>query len=251
MLQLSAVILTKNEEKNIENCLKSLSFCDEVIVIDSDSSDNTRTIAQKFGAKVFIRPLNNNFSDLRNFGLSQAKNIWVFFVDADERVTEALASELSSTIYNLSSEYTGFYIKRSDIMWGKELQHGETGNLKLLRLAKKDKGIWDGRVHEIWKVKGRIGELKNRLLHYPHPTLDDFLSEINLYTTLRASELYERRVKVYWWSIILYPKVKFLLNYFIKRGFLDGMPGFVFATIMSLHSFLVRGKLWLMQQKKY
>lgn len=248
-MKLSAIVLTKNEEKNIEDCLKSLAFCDEVIVIDSNSSDNTRTIAQKLGAKVFIHPLNNDFAGLRNFGLGKARNNWVCFVDADERVPDALASEISSVVTDQISNYDGFYLKRSDIMWGKELHYGETRNLKLLRLAKKDRGIWEGRVHEVWKVKGRIGEIEHRLLHYPHPTVAEFLLEINQYSDIRSKELYEKGIRAYWWSIILYPKMKFLVNYFLKRGFLDGIHGFVFAIIMSFHSFLVRGKLWLTQKK--
>lgn len=135
-------------------------------------------------------------------------------------------------------------------MWGKELRHGETGNIKLLRLAKKDTGRWEGKVHEEWKVKGEIGTLKNGIEHYPHKTIAEFLKEINYYTDLRSKELYEKRVKANFFSIIIYPKVKFFQNYILKLGILDGMEGLIFAILMSFHSFMVRGKLWLLWDKK-
>lgn len=245
-MKISAVVLTKNEEKNIGPCLESLAFCDEILVVDSDSLDKTREIASRMGAKVYQRQLSGDFSTLRNFGQSKARNDWVFFVDADERVNDSLREEIIEQISTSGSLYDGFYLKRADFMWRKELLHGETRNLKLLRLAKKEKGEWIGKVHEVWKVKGNIGELKNRLLHYPHPAFTEFLEEIQVYTDLRASELYEKRVKTNWFEIVVYPAGKFFLNYIFKLGFLDGMPGLIFAIVMSLHSFLVRAKLWLL-----
>ncbi len=118
-------------------------------------------------------------------------------------------------------------------MWGQILKHGETGNIKLLRLAKKRAGKWEGRVHETWKVVGRKMTLQNHLDHFPHPTIESFLKEINFYTDLRAKELYEQKIKAYWWSPLLYPVAKFKLNYILRRGFQDGLPGLVFAMLMS------------------
>lgn len=248
---ISAVVLTKNEEKNIVDCLETLTWCDEILVIDDNSQDRTVEIAQKMGASVFAHPLTNDFSTQRNFGLEQAKNNWVLFVDADERISPELAREIKYKISNIKNkDINGFYIKRKDVIWGKELKHGETGNIKLLRLARKDAGEWEGVVHEKWKIKGKTASLNNSLFHYPHQTITEFLQEINFYTTLRAKELYQKEVKVHWFDIILYPKAKFFYNYFIKAGFLDGLQGFIVAILMSFHSFLVRGKLWLLWKKR-
>lgn len=247
---ISAVVLTKNEEKNIVDCLELLVWCDEIVVVDDSSEDRTLEIAQKMGAKVFVHALEDDFSKQRNFGLQQAQNDWVLFVDADERVSPELAREIKYQIANRkNNDINGFYVKRVDFLWGRELKHGETGNMKLLRLARKDAGAWEGAVHEKWRIKGKVGELKNPLLHYPHQTISEFLREINFYTDLRAKELYMSDIPIYWTSIILYPKAKFIYNYFIKMGFLDGIPGFIFALFMSFHSFLVRGKLWLLWKK--
>ncbi len=248
---ISAVILTKNEEKNIRDCIKGLAWCDEVIIIDDNSKDKTVEIARKLGARVLTHALENDFSKQRNYGLLEAKGQWIFFVDADERVSESLAFEITNRIRESPQEsYDGFFIRRIDNMWGKKLLHGETGNIKLLRLVKKDSGKWEGQVHEVWKTKGVLGELKNPIFHYPHQTINEFLEEINFYTDIRARELYRKGVKAHWWSVIVYPKAKFLFNYIFKLGFLDGIPGLVFALMMSFHSLLVRGKLWQLWQKK-
>lgn len=249
---ISAVVLTKNEEKNIVDCLETLTWCNEVLVIDDNSEDRTAEISKKMGAKVFTHALENEFSKQRNFGLQQAQSEWVLFVDADERVTNDLKNEITHLIKERGrgKQLHGYFVKRRDFMWGRELKHGETGSIKLLRLARKDAGRWEGAVHEEWKIKGKTDELKNPLFHYPHQTTAEFLQEINFYTTIRAQELYQQGVKVRWHEIILYPKAKFIYNYFIKMGFLDGLPGFIFAFLMSFHSFLVRGKLWLLWKKR-
>jgi len=246
---ISAIILTKNEEKNIGECLNSISWCDEKIVIDDHSQDKTVEIAKKKGAKVYSRLMNNDFSEQRNYGLEKAKGDWIFFIDADERVSSALWYEIMQHTSESIDDYVGFYIKRQDTMWGKVLKHGETGNIVLLRLARKGAGKWVGRVHEKWNVSGKTILLRNQLDHFPHSTVAEFLREINFYTDIRAEELFKKKTKVNWVSILAYPKGKFILNYFLKAGFRDGLPGFVFAMLMSFHSFLVRSKLWLMWQK--
>lgn len=246
---ITAIILAKNEEENIEDCLRSVSFCDEKIVIDDNSTDRTVEIAKKYGANIYTHALDNDFAAQRNYGLSKATGEWVLFVDADERVTEPLSLEISGLKFE-GSNIDGFYIKRRDIIWGRELKHGETGNIKFIRIAKRDSGKWEGKIHEKWVIKGRVSGFKNNLIHYPHQSIEEFLKEINYYTNLRAEELYKKGIKVNWFFIIFYPKVKFVINYFLKLGILDGMPGLVFAIIMSLHSFLVRGKLWILWHRK-
>lgn len=249
---ISVVILTKNEEENIRRCLESVKWCDEIIVVDDNSTDETMEIVKKYKTTIYQRSLNSNFSAQRNFGQSHAKNEWILFIDADEVVTDALAYEISNAIgfkdQNLRN-FDGFYIKRSDFIWGKQLKYGETGNIMLLRLAKKGLGSWVGMTHERWQIGGSIGKLVNPILHFPHKTLEEFLKEINFYTDIKAKELKDKNTKVFFWSVFFYPLGKFAVNCFLKRGFMDGMQGLVFAIIMSLHSFLVRSKLWLKNEK--
>ena len=246
-LMISAVVLTKNEEKNIKGCLESLRWCGELLVIDDHSSDKTVQIAKEFGAKVFFHRLNNDFAQKRNFGLSLAKSDWVFFLDADERVSPQLAKEIKLIVKETSCN--AFNVRRYDFFGGKALKYGETANVWLLRLGRRGEGEWKRQVHEFWQVKGEVGELVNPIFHYPHPTITEFLKHINFYSTLHAEALYQEGVKISCWRIVINPLGKFLINWLWRLGFLDGMPGLIIALMMSLHSFLARAKLYLKWKK--
>lgn len=251
-MKISAVVLTKNEEENIKVCLKALNFCNEVIVVDDHSTDKTREIIKKLGAKVFTRLLKGDFAAQRNFGLRKTRGDWVLFVDADERVSKALADEIKGAIKKANHRpIEGFFLKRKDFVFGKWLNHGEGGNIRLLRLAKKDAGKWERPVHEIWKIKGKVGTLAFPLLHYPHPSVSGFLERIDLYSTICAKELFQKEERTNFFLIIAYPTAKFVKNFFLNFGFLDGLPGFLHAVFMSFHSFLTRGKLWLLYRARY
>ncbi|MFH0863680.1 MAG: glycosyltransferase family 2 protein [Candidatus Gottesmanbacteria bacterium] len=255
---ISAVILTKNEEKNIKDCLEAVKWCEEIVIIDDYSEDQTVSTCEMSNVKcqIFQRHLDKDFAAQRNYGLEKARGParhasqgdaggeWVLFLDADERVTEDLKEEILHFVQN--DKYNGFYLKRKDFLFGKRLNHGESGNIKLLRLAKKDSGIWGRSVHETWQIKGLIGELTNPLLHYPHQKISEFLHDINIYTDINAQVFYQQEIKVRFWQIFIYPFGKFIKNYFFKLGILDKTPGFIHAVMMSFHSFLTRAKLWVL-----
>jgi glycosyltransferase involved in cell wall biosynthesis len=243
---ITAVVLSHNDEEIIGKTLASLAWCDEVIVIDDESTDKTKEVAKKSGAIVYIRALKDDFAAQRNFGLSKAKHDWVLFVDSDEIVSPRLASEIASKIQAHTPDVYGYFMKRSDFMWGRELKHGETANVCLLRLAKKGAGKWVRPVHEVWEVVGETDCLSEPLLHYPHPDVAQFISEINRYSTLNAKHFYDEGKRTNLLEIMAYPAAKFFVNYVWRRGFLDGTQGMLLAMCMSLHSFLTRGKLYLL-----
>ena len=253
-MKISAVILTKNEEKNIERCLKSLEFVDEIIIVDDYSADRTVEIVHKVlnvhkVYKVFQRKLKKDFASQRNFGLEKASNDWVLFLDADETITSELKQEIMSLVTLRVTN--AFYLKRRDYFWGKELKHGEVKKVRdngIVRLVKKDSGKWMGTVHEIFYTANKIGTLENYLNHYPHQILKEFINDINYYSSIRAEELFNQEVKSNVVQIIFYPLVKFIYNYFILLGFLDGAAGFAYSFMMSFHSFLVRAKLYQLWQ---
>ena len=164
-MKISAIVLAKNEQGNIRKCLEALKWCQELIVIDDYSEDKTAEFALKMGAKVFKRHLKDDFASQRNFGLSKAKGDWVLFVDADEIVTPQLKKEILKYIDVFRCD--GFYLRRQDFWGGKALNYGETSKVKLLRLAKSKAGKWKRKVHEVWEVKGKVGELKNPLYLSP------------------------------------------------------------------------------------
>ncbi len=238
---ISAIVLTKDEEDHIDDCLRSLSFCDEIIVVDDNSIDRTIEIAKKYNAVVIEKPL-IDFSNQRNFALEKAKNKWVLFVDADEIVSEDLANEIKHKISLNDSD--GFLIKREDIFLGKKMKGGDLGNVWLLRLGKKVEGEWVGKVHEEWIIKGKVSRMDNSLVHNSHKNLATFIRKINQYSSLRAMELNTAKVNPSFLEIILYPKLKFIHLYVLKFGFVDGLHGFLHALFMSFYSFLVRGKLY-------
>lgn len=243
--KLTVIVLTHNDELRIVDCLENLTFADEIIVVDDYSSDRTVELAKQFTDRIFEHDLGGNFSSQRNYALNFVKNDWVFFVDSDEIVTEGLKNEIQKVLQN--RHYSGYYIKRIDLMWGRKILHGEVGQVNLLRLARRKAGKWHGRVHETWKAVGKIGQLDNQLLHNPHQNVKEFLDEIDTYSTLRATDLSEKNNRSNAFSIILYPVAKFIQNYYLRQGYKDGVAGFVYAAMMSFHSFLVRGKVYLAQ----
>ncbi|MCJ7828089.1 glycosyltransferase family 2 protein [Patescibacteria group bacterium] len=243
----TAVVLTKNEEADLKSCLKTLSFVDEVIVVDDFSEDKTVSLAKQLGAVVHSRKLNNDFAAQRNFALDKAKPGWVLFVDADERVSPKLAQEMKLAIEK--KDVDGFRILRVDTLFGRVLKHGEVNEKYLVRLAKRDSGRWQRAVHETWKVEGAIHRLSSPLLHYPHQSLSDFFADINHYSSIHARVLYKDHAQTSLFQILAYPTGKFFNNYFFRLGFLDGVPGLILALMMSFHSFLARGKLYMLLKK--
>jgi len=251
---ISAVILTKNNETTLEKTLASVSFCDEILVIDDYSSDGTVAFAKKQKATVIEHHLENDFAKQRNFALEKTKGDWVLFVDSDEIVSEQLKKEIIKKVTSDKSQVTsktnGYYVRRVDFFMGKELKHGETADVRLLRLAQKGAGKWVRSIHEVWDVQGKKETLCYPLLHYPHPDVAQFLTDINWYSTINAQYFFDTGVRMHGWQIIVYPVAKFFVNYITKLGFLDGTAGMVMALMMSFHSFLTRGKLWELQQKQ-
>ncbi len=248
-MRLSAVVLAKNEEKNIQRALNSLSFCSETIVVDDFSADKTVNLSEKAGARIFKRRLKGDFSSQRNFGLRKSRGDWVLFLDADEVVSPELAVEINKVI-NRKSEKGAYYIKRRDYWWGRELKHGEVSKVRnkgLVRLVRRSSGKWVSPVHESFQTLFQEGFLGEYIDHFPHQSVTDFLREINNYTTLRAKELHRQGEKVSPLEIIFFPFGKFLSTYFLKLGFLDGAAGFTYCLLMSFHSFLVRAKLYQYQ----
>lgn len=202
----------------------------QITITNKRGFDEIR-ITENGKTRYIKRQLGGDYSSQRNFALSKAKGDWVLFIDTDEK--------LSQVIKEIPQEFDAFYLKRIDQFWGRPLIHGETGHIKLIRLAKKNFGFWHGKVHETWVGKGKVGDSEIYLIHSPHRNIREFISKINTYTEIKANE----DKKFNYWEFGK-PILKFIDSYFVKFGFLDGMPGFVMAYMMSFHSLLVRVKLY-------
>lgn len=240
---LTGIVLTRNESKNIGACLQALGFCDRILVVDDGSTDNTAAVARKHGAEVMPHSLNDNFAAARNWALDRAKTPWVLFVDADEVVSSKLAAEIKAATQKI--EFKGFAIRRLDHMWGQTLKHGDVGDVWLVRLARRGAGEWRASVHESWQIEGRIGRLKEPLMHYPHPDLVSFLQRINHYSTLKADYFYKQNRRMSLLEIVFAPMWRFKKAYLLQLGFMDGTAGFVHAMVMAFYTFLVAGKTYL------
>jgi glycosyltransferase involved in cell wall biosynthesis len=249
MTKISAIVLCKNEEGTLAKCLSSIKWCDEIIVIDDFSEDRSGEVAKKFGAKIIQRQLNGDFAEQRNYALKKAAYPWILFLDADEVLPSSLKSEIVRHL-GKNPQINGYYLKRKDVFFDKEINYGENANIKLLRLGKKNNGSWKGKVHEKWLIKGKTKTLTSPIIHYPHVDLTELFSKINHYSSIRAKELYLNSCSSNALKIIAYPIAKFLKNYIFYQGFRDGTHGFVLAASMSLHSFLVRSKLYILSHEK-
>jgi glycosyltransferase involved in cell wall biosynthesis len=247
MNKISVTVITKNEEKNISDCLKSVDWADEIIVVDSESTDKTVELAKQFTDKIFIRKW-DGYVPQKRYALSLARNEWVLSLDADERLTP----ELKEEIINLNpGSYTGFRIRRKNFLFNKEIKSCGWGNDDQLRLFKKDKtGLTDRLVHESFTVTGNIGKLKAPMLHFTVSSISNYFSKINYYSSLKAEELFKKNKKVSAFSILLHTTSAFFTFFIIRGGFRDGIYGLVVSLIHSYTKLLNYLKLWELQNRK-
>jgi len=222
---LSALILTNKQPEEIKKTLDSVSFADEVILIPDRKGPVT------------------DFSSARNSGLTKAKNDWVLFVDDDEIVSKELASEIKEAI-TPPSLFSGFYIRRLDKYHGQTLHHGETGNTKIIRLGKKSAGSFSRPVHEVWRINGSVGELRHPLIHERGELVEPFIDRMIRYSPLDTRQLSQENKPFTYWRLFINPKAKFIQNYFLRLGFLDGYLGLFQAYLMSVQSLTVRVFQW-------
>ncbi len=237
--KISAVIITGNEENNINECLNSVKWADEIIVVDSESTDNTVEIAKKFTDKVFIHKW-EGYASQKTYAISLAKNAWILSLDADERVPETLAKEILET--DLSA-HNGYYIKRDNFFVGKLIRGCGWGNDMQLRLFKKSETkLSDRMVHEKFIVNGNASTLKNSFSHYSYTNLKDAFKKINNYSTLEANEKADRKT-VNLFTILFSPPLYFLHHFIIRKGFLDGIYGIIISYMHMITKLQVQLKI--------
>lgn len=243
---LSAVIITLNAASQLEACLESVAFCDEIVVVDSGSSDGTVELAERRGARV-IRSEWRGFGRQKQFAVEQAKHDWVLCVDADERVSEVLRSSIESALCAPSSG--AYRFARCNRFMGRYLRHGEGYPDWSLRLFDRTQAQWsDDPVHEKAIATGPIGTLGGDLLHDSAETLESYLAKQNRYTTLAANDAVARGTSVCALRLILSPMLRFLKFYFFRLGFLDGAPGLIHILIGCGNSFAKYAKMLALQR---
>lgn len=244
---ISVTIITKNEEANIERCLKSVLWADEIIVIDAESTDKTAEIARSLHAKVQIKPW-MGFAKQKEYAVHQASHEWVFSIDADEEVTDGLKNEILATVRS-EAPLNGYEVPRKSFFLGKWIRYGGWYPGYQLRLFKKSKTAMNHRpVHEGFLTEGMVGILISDLNHYTYHSLHQYLEKMNDYSSLDVLNKITTGRMIRWYNFIFNPLSVFLRMYVSLHGWKDGMHGFLLAYYSALHSLAIFAKCWEFQQ---
>ena len=248
MNKISAVILCLNEEAMIERALASVAFADEILVVDSFSTDRTLEIARRYTDRILQHKF-EGYAAQKNWAHKQAAHDWVINLDADERITPELAQEIQELLKD--PRHNAYRITRTNFFLNKEIRYGSWSGDKVLRLFRRDKARYpDIQIHSELEIEGTAGECRARMLHYSYRSLDDFVRRVQLYSEGGAEDAAKRGRKGSGLTIIGHSLWHFLKSYVIKRGFLDGTEGLLIAMMGSYYTFLKYGKLYERQRKQ-
>lgn len=244
---ITAVIIAKNEEQILLNCIKTLNWVDEIIVIDSGSTDNTTKVAEDSGAKVIHFGL-SSFARLRNEALKHIQTDWLFYIDADERVTPTLAKEI--LVHLETNAAQALSIKRKNICYGEELSHGGWDDDVVTRVfEKKTFKQWEGRVHESPIYDGKTLLLHTPLIHLTHRNTQQNLIKSAAWTNIEAELLHKSGVSsVSFFTIMRKGLMEFFRRAIVKTGYKDGLTGLIEALVQGINKMLIYIQVWEMQQ---
>ena len=242
----TVVIAARNEAANIADCVESVSWAKEVIVVENDSTDDTVDIARASGATVFANPF-ETIGGQRNEAISRATTEWILVVDADERATPQLREEIRSVIETASKN--AYRVPRKNFFLGSEINHGGWERDRPIRLFKSNLRYDASRVHEHVVVDGEIGELANSLTHEPYSSIDSYLEKLGRYSKWWAEDRYERGKRTTPFSALIRSRLRFASMYIVKLGFLDGEAGLLLASLASTSVQMKYARLWEMQKR--
>ena len=249
-MSLSVILITKNEEANLKDCLESVSFADEIIVVDSQSSDKTQEIARSFGAKLEITSDWPGFGPQKNRALNLATQDWVLSIDADERVTPELKQEILATMASANAADC-YAIPRSSWYCGRFMKHSGWYPDYVNRLFKRGSAKFsDHLVHERLLPTGSSGKLKNHFLHYSYRDFSQVLKKVDVYSSAAAQQAYKQGKKGGLGEALIHGFWAFFRTYVLRRGFLDGKHGLALAISNAATSYYKYLKLWQLQNKK-
>jgi glycosyltransferase involved in cell wall biosynthesis len=236
----SAVLITRDEERRLERALVSLAWADEIVVLDSGSRDRTVEIAYAHGARVDTRVF-DNFAAQRNAAAALARHAWIFMMDADEEVTPALRDEIQQLLRG-EPRASAYLVPRWNILFGKLLRHGGHSPDLQPRLFHRGRAHYVGEVHERLQVEGKQARLRGRLIHHGTATIGEYLGKLQHYTDLEAKELYQRGGVARAREQFVLPILWFLRAYFLQRGLLDGWQGYLDSMLGSFYVFIKHAK---------
>jgi glycosyltransferase involved in cell wall biosynthesis len=245
---ISAIIIAKNEELMIANCIEGLRWCDEIVVLDNGSIDRTNAIAEKLGAKI-VSYSTRSLADLRNYAIKKAKGDWLFYIDADERVTPQLAKEIA--VHAETNSANALTIYRQNLMYGKLFHHGGWQKEQVTRVFRTSalQG-WQGDIHESPIFEGQATTLHSELLHLTHRNTRDGLLKSIDWTPIEARLLFEAKTPpVTLMTLLRKGGMEFLRRAILRQGWKDGMAGWIESLIQGINKILVYVQLWELQQQ--
>jgi len=241
---LSVIVITKNEERNIEACLESVRWAQEVIVVDGESTDSTVELARKYTQNVFTKAW-EGYGASKNFALDRCTGKWVLWLDADERVTNELAGEIQVVVKQGVDSHQVYEIPRKAFFLGKWIKHSGWYPGHVARLFKRGSGRFStNKVHERFEFDGKPGRLRSDLLHYTDPNLFHYFEKFNNYTSLAADEMHDGENTFRITQLLIRPWWVFIRMYILKFGFLDGIQGFILSVLSACYVFTKYAKLW-------
>ena len=245
MHKLSIVIITYNEESRIRPTLESIKWCDEIVIVDSCSTDKTVDICKEYpNCKVYSQPF-LGYGLQKNMAVEKASNDWVLSLDADEVVTDALRKEIQTILSEPVIQSSGFYLPITMVFMNKVFRYGAEYKCMHLRFFNKSKGNFDTQnLHEAVQIKGATTKLRNEVLHYSYVDIHHYLQKMNDYTTIYANEALKRGKHVGKFISIFRFVFEFFRQYFIKRNFMNGYAGFVWSVLSVFYTFTKLAKLY-------
>lgn len=247
---LSVIVLTKNEEKRLPNCLESVAWASDIVVLDDDSTDETETIAQKYHAR-FIRRKMDIEGRHRNFGYSLAKEKWILSLDADERVSPELTTELQNCIKNNENKVNGYTIPRRNYIGNYWIRYGGWYPSQQVKLFKKEAFRYrEDEVHPVAFMHGTPGRLNGDIIHYSYDNFSDFISKLNHQTTLEAQKWVRSNKSISLTHALWKTLDRFFRSFIRKKGYKDGFIGLMVSVFASLYQILSYAKYWEIKQRK-
>lgn len=246
--KISALAITLNEAEVIEDFIKSLWFVDEIIVVDSFSSDETVSIASRYENVCVLQRKFDNFSDQKNYAIAQSKNDWVVFFDPDEKISKEMGQEILEALKNPKA--VAFSVKRELYFMGKRIKYSGFQTDWVVRVFDKNHCEYNGNlVHETLDVTGETAKLKTRLPHHTYKNFDDYTRKLHRYSALQARMLYDKKKKPNLFHFLFRPAYRFWHQYLLRLGILDGKEGFILAYINAFSVFKRYVNLWLLYRK--
>jgi glycosyltransferase involved in cell wall biosynthesis len=239
----SVYVLTYNNRRIIEQCLKSLGWAEELVVVDSFSTDGTYEICQRYTDKTYQRKWTGH-RDQYQYAADQTTLNWVMFIDADEEIPPELAEEIRKVLEERTNDVAGFLVYRRTYYLGKWIRFGGWYPDCEVRLYQKDKGRWEGGLHAKIVVDGRVGSLKNQYLHYTYRNISDQIQTIDKYSQIAAEDMIKSGEKFSLFKLLFHPPFRFIKEYLFKSGFRDGLPGLIIIVSTIFYVFIKYAKLW-------